>query len=70
MRRRRLDAVLALGSAVVLVASALLARRGSYHWEAVIFQAFNDLPGWLRPGLWLLNQYGTAVTIPVVTASP
>jgi membrane-associated phospholipid phosphatase len=67
IRRRRLDVVLVVAGAVVLVASALLARRGTYHWEGVIFQAINDLPGWFRPGLWLLNQYGTAVTIPVAT---
>jgi undecaprenyl-diphosphatase len=66
-RRRKLDALLVVSGAVVLVASALLARRGTYGWEAVIFRAINDLPGWLRPGLWLLNQYGTAVTIPVAT---
>jgi membrane-associated phospholipid phosphatase len=59
--------MLVVAGTVVLVASALLARRGTYHWEAVIFQAINGLPGWLRPGLWLLNQYGTAVTIPVAT---
>lgn len=67
IRRRRLDVVLVVAGAVVLVGSAALARRGAYHWEAVIFQAINGLPGWLRPGLWLLNQYGTAVTIPVAT---
>ena len=68
IRRRRLDVVLVVAGALVLVASALLARRGTYHWEAVIFQAFNGLPGALRPVLWVLNQYGTAVTIPVATA--
>jgi membrane-associated phospholipid phosphatase len=51
----------------VLVATALLAERGVYGWEVAIFQAINGLPGSLRPLLWVLNQYGTAITIPVAT---
>jgi membrane-associated phospholipid phosphatase len=51
----------------VLLASALLARRGAYRWEVVTFQAINDLPGGIRPFLWVLNQYGTAITIPVTS---
>lgn len=53
--------------AAVLVGSALLAERGVYGWEVAIFQAVNGLPGSLRPLLWVLNQYGTAITIPVAT---
>ena len=53
--------------ATVLVGSALLAERGVYGWEVAIFQAVNGLPGSLRPLLWVLNQYGTAITIPVAT---
>jgi membrane-associated phospholipid phosphatase len=63
----RLDIVLMVVSATVLVASALLAERGVYGWEVAIFQAVNGLPGSLRPCLWVLNQYGTAITIPVAT---
>jgi len=51
----------------VLLASALLARRGAYRWEVVTFQAINDLPGGIRSFLWVLNQYGTAITIPVTS---
>ena len=40
---------------------------GVYGWEVAIFQAVNGLPGSLRPLLWVLNQYGTAITIPVAT---
>jgi undecaprenyl-diphosphatase len=68
MRRRRLDVVLMVAGLVVLVASAVLARRGVYRWEVVTFQAINDLPGGIRPFLWVLNQYGTAITIPVTSA--
>jgi undecaprenyl-diphosphatase len=64
---RRLDIVLMVVGATVLVASALLAERGVYGWEVAIFQAVNGLPGSLRPLLWVLNQYGTAITIPVAT---
>jgi membrane-associated phospholipid phosphatase len=64
---RKLDIVLMVVGATVLVASALLAERGVYGWEVAIFQAVNGLPGSLRPLLWVLNQYGTAITIPVAT---
>ena len=67
-RRRRLDLVLMAAGAVVLVTSTLLAKRRVYGWEVAVFQAINGLPDGLRPYLWVLNQYGTAVTIPVVTA--
>jgi membrane-associated phospholipid phosphatase len=66
-RRRRIDEVLVVAGAVVLVTSALLARRGVYGWENAIFQAINGLPSGVRPLLWVFNQYGTAVTIPVTT---
>jgi len=59
--------VLMVVGATVLVGSALLAERGVYGWEVAIFQAVNGLPGSLRPLLWVLNQYGTAITIPVAT---
>jgi membrane-associated phospholipid phosphatase len=68
VRGRRLDVVLMLVSALVLIGSALLAARGVYAWEVAIFQAVNGLPNSIRPFLWVLNQYGTALTIPVATA--
>jgi membrane-associated phospholipid phosphatase len=67
MRRRRTDALLMVAGMVVLFASTVLARRGVYRWEVVTFQAINDLPGGIRPFLWVLNQYGTAITIPVAS---
>jgi membrane-associated phospholipid phosphatase len=69
MRRRRLDVVLIVAGAAVVVTTAVLAKRGAYGWEVTIFQAINGLPDSLRTVLWLLNQYGTAVTIPVATAA-
>jgi membrane-associated phospholipid phosphatase len=66
-RRRWLDVVLVVTGAAVLVTSTLLAKRRVYGWEVAVFQAINGLPGSIRPYLWVLNQYGTAVTIPVAT---
>ena len=67
-RRRTLDFALMATGAAVLVFSTLLAKRRVYGWEVAVFQAINGLPDGLRPYLWVLNQYGTAVTIPVATA--
>jgi membrane-associated phospholipid phosphatase len=68
VRRRRLDAVLMIAGVAVLIGTAVLARKGAYGWEIAIFSAVNGLPGGFRQVLWVLNQYGTAVTIPVASA--
>jgi membrane-associated phospholipid phosphatase len=67
-RRRKLDLVLMATGAAMLITSTLLAKRRVYGWEVAVFQAINGLPDGLRPYLWVLNQYGTAVTIPLATA--
>jgi membrane-associated phospholipid phosphatase len=59
--------VLMVLGVVTLVASAFFARRGVYAWEVIVFSAINDLPGNLGRILWVFNQYGTAVTIPIAT---
>ena len=68
VRRRKLDITLAAGGAVALLATAALARRGVYAWEASAFRAVNGLPDEIRSVVWVFNQYGTAVTIPVAAA--
>jgi undecaprenyl-diphosphatase len=68
-RVRRLDVALVAAGVVVLATSALLARRGVYGWEATIFQAINGLPGSIRAFIWALNQYGTAITIPLAAVA-
>jgi membrane-associated phospholipid phosphatase len=68
VRRRPLDLVLMIAGVAVLLAGAFLARRGVYEWEIVVFTAINDLPGNASRLLWILNQYGTAVTIPIAAA--
>jgi membrane-associated phospholipid phosphatase len=67
MHRRRLDLVLMATGAAVLIMSTLVAKRRVYGWEVALFQAINGLPDSIRPYLWVLNQYGTAVTVPVAT---
>jgi membrane-associated phospholipid phosphatase len=62
-----LDAALMAGAAIVLCIALLLAKRGVYAWEVTVFRPVNDLPDTIRPGIWALNQYGTIVTIPIVT---
>lgn len=68
MRRRRFDLVLMTTGAAVLVTSTLLAKRRVEGWEVTVFQAINGFPDSIRPYLWVLNQYGTVVTVPVATA--
>lgn len=68
VRRRPLDVVLMGTGVATLITSAVLARSGTYQLEIVVFSAVNSLPGDFRRFLWVLNQYGTAVTIPVATA--
>jgi membrane-associated phospholipid phosphatase len=67
VRARTLEITLMVVGAAVLVSSAILAKRGVYGWEIAIFQAVNGLPSSFRSFLWVLNQYGTAITIPVAT---
>jgi undecaprenyl-diphosphatase len=65
--RRRADAILLGVGAVVLVTSALAARAGVYRWEEAVFRAINGLPDSLLIPLWVFNQYGVFITIPVLT---
>jgi glycosyltransferase 2 family protein len=67
MVRRRLDVLLLIIGALVLVVTAVLAKRGVYAWEETIFRAFNDLPDSIRPFVWVFNQYGVFITIPVLS---
>jgi membrane-associated phospholipid phosphatase len=64
---RRLDFVLMVVGASLLVGRRPPRRTRCLRMEVAIFQAINGLPGSLRSLLWVLNQYGTAITIPVAT---
>jgi len=68
-RGRRLDVILAACGLLLVLLTALLAREATYGWEAVLFRAVNGLPSGVRQVLWVLNQYGTAITIPVPVAT-
>jgi undecaprenyl-diphosphatase len=67
MVRRRSDLVLVLIGAVVFAVSAALAKQGVYRWEAQAFRTLNDLPDAIRPAVWVFNQYGVFITIPILS---
>ena len=67
--RRRIDIVLLIVGLALLAIAALLARGRVYAWEREVFEAVNGLPDWLQPVVWVFNQYGTAVTIPLAAAA-
>jgi glycosyltransferase 2 family protein len=65
--RRRLDIELLVLGTIVLCVTAVLARRGVYAWEATAFRSLNELPDGIRPGVWVFNQYGVFITIPLLS---
>jgi membrane-associated phospholipid phosphatase len=66
-RRRRGDAIAAAAGLGVLVAGILVVRDGTVPgWEERLFDAINDLPGWLYPPIWALQQLGVLIVGPVV----
>jgi undecaprenyl-diphosphatase len=62
----------ALGGLVVLIAGGAVADGGDVgSAERSVFDAVNDLPGWLYPALWVFQQCGNivvAVVLGVVVA--
>jgi undecaprenyl-diphosphatase len=64
---RRWNLVVLCVSAVVLVLTTLAARSPLTSTEVRIFRAVNDLPDGVKTVVWPFMQYGTFVTIPVVT---
>ncbi len=67
MVRRRSDLVLVPLGALVFVVTAVLAKQGVYAWEAQTFRVLNDLPDSIQPAVWVFNQYGVFITIPVLS---
>ncbi len=67
MVRRRLDIELLVVGTIVLCVTAVLARRGVYAWEATAFRSLNELPDGIRPVVWIFNQYGVFITIPLLS---
>jgi undecaprenyl-diphosphatase len=66
-RKRALEAALLASPAAILIVALLLAKRGVYAWEEGLLRPINDLPDAIYPWVWVLNQYGTIVTIPIAT---
>jgi undecaprenyl-diphosphatase len=66
-RRRRGDAIAAAVGLAVLLVGILVVRHGTVaSWEERLFDAVNDLPGWLYPVIWPLQQLGVLIVGPVV----
>jgi undecaprenyl-diphosphatase len=66
-RRRRGDAIAAAAGLAVLLAGILIVRHGTVSgWEKGLFDAINDLPGWLYPLIWPIQQLGVLIVGPVV----
>lgn len=58
----------ALAGLVLTVAASLGARDGKVSGpERTVFRWINELPGWLRPGMWALQLLGVLAT-PIVVA--
>lgn len=68
--RRRVDAVfVAAGLAAVLAGMAVVGGDGRLPgWDADLFRTINDLPGFLHPLLWPIQQFGAIGAAPVVAA--
>jgi glycosyltransferase 2 family protein len=65
--RRRGDAVALVAGLAVLAVGMVIVRDGTVPaWERNAFDAVNDLPGWLYPPAWPLQQLGVLVIGPVV----
>ncbi len=65
--RRRGDAVALVAGLAVLAVGMVIVRDGTVPaWERNAFDAVNDLPGWLYPPAWPLQQLGVLVVGPVV----
>jgi len=63
------DLLLALGGLIALLISGLIAHTGTVSGpERFVFRAINDLPGWLYPAMWPLQQLGNLVAGFVVAA--
>jgi osmoprotectant transport system substrate-binding protein len=58
----RRDLLLALGGLVAVLVCGLIAHTGRVSGpERFVFRAVNDLPGWLYPVMWPLQQLGNLV---------
>lgn len=67
VRERRSDAVwLAVGVLVLMVGMLVVSDGTVRPWERRVFRAVNDLPDFLYPVLWPLQQLGAILVVPTV----
>jgi membrane-associated phospholipid phosphatase len=65
--RRRGDAIALVAGLAVLAVGMVIVRDGTVPaWERNAFDAVNDLPDWLYPPAWPLQQLGVLVVGPIV----
>jgi undecaprenyl-diphosphatase len=67
VRRWRLESVRIALSVIALVVATLLVTDPPAGWEVSLFRAINDLTSWWGWVLWLLQQAGMVMAIPVAT---
>jgi len=65
--RRSLDLILLAAGLLVLVASMAAASGSPTDLEVRVFRWANQLPDALRPLVWPFMQFGTFITIPLLT---
>jgi membrane-associated phospholipid phosphatase len=65
--RRRFDAFTSALGSLALLATIVVAKQPLSQAEIGIFRPINGLPDALYPVLWPLMQYGTFITIPILT---
>ena len=65
IRRPRLDLWAAGAGLVILIVSMVLVSEPPASWEVSAFRALNDLPHQVEPLLYVLQQAGSAVVIPI-----
>jgi undecaprenyl-diphosphatase len=68
VRRWRLESIRIALSVGALVVTTLLVADPPAEWEVSLFRAINDLTSWWGWVLWLLQQAGMVVAIPVAAA--
>jgi undecaprenyl-diphosphatase len=67
VRRRWSDLFLLTAGFLVLVVSMAAASETLSELEVRVFRSVNELPDAIRPAVWPFMQYGTFITIPLLT---
>ncbi len=65
--RRGSDVAILVAGLLVLLVSSVIVEDGLSSWEAQLFRWVNELASGIYPVIYPFMQYGTFITIPVVT---